>query len=380
MTFSVNGIKQEKNDKYKVEMLVCVDAPLLARKILEEKNILILSLKEFSQEKKTFGDVYFTIQLNFQETEIVTKHKDIQEAAKTFSLMGFDIATINSYSTPISTEEMSIIIADAKAEAEAKKTKVKEQIKKIEAQEKKVYEDANLKAAKKIIFRVFEKIEETTKRSSGAIAIQDMKKIKVLSEELRKLRMGTNFEKIRETIQELFMMIEKINDEWYVSIQNPDDIITPNSLVTKVDLDRELDRMENVKILKMFHINIAAKNQDYAILGSYGIFWNFLQKDFLYKIANLWSLLYNFYDIAELLLVVIATLLGIYTLANEVLLFSTSQYGFAFSMITIGIRWCVLFIVRKLRNKTISRLILLAAVAIVLHYVVMRVVTNNFAL
>jgi hypothetical protein len=115
-------------------------------------------------------------------------------------------------------------------------------------------------------------------------------------------------------------------------------------------------------------------------LGSYGIFWNFLQKDFLYKIADLWSLLYNFYDITELLLVVIVTLLGIYTLANEVLLFATSQYGLAFSMITIGIRWWVLFIVRKLRNKTISRSILLAAVAIVLHYVVMWVVTNNFAL
>ncbi|MEI6774789.1 MAG: hypothetical protein WCL18_08715, partial [bacterium] len=249
--------------------------------------ILILSLKEFSQEKKTFGDIYFTIQLNFQETEIVTKYKDIQETAKFFSLMGFDIATINSYTSPISNEEMLVIIAEAKAETEAKNTKVKEQIKQIEAQEKKVYEDANLQAAKKIIFRVFEKIEETTKRSSGMIAIQDMKKIKMLSEELRKLRMGTNFEKIRETIQELFMMIEKINDEWYASIQNPDDIITPNSLVTKVDLDRELDRMENIKILKMFHINISAKNQDYAILGAYGIFWNFLQKDFLYKIADL---------------------------------------------------------------------------------------------
>jgi hypothetical protein len=54
MTFSVNGIKQEKNEKYNIEMLVCVDASLLARKILEKTNILILSLKEFPTEKKTF--------------------------------------------------------------------------------------------------------------------------------------------------------------------------------------------------------------------------------------------------------------------------------------------------------------------------------------
>ncbi|MEI7919152.1 MAG: hypothetical protein WCH65_02875 [bacterium] len=48
MTFSVNGIKQENNEKFPIELLVCVDAPLLARKILEKTNILILSLKEFS--------------------------------------------------------------------------------------------------------------------------------------------------------------------------------------------------------------------------------------------------------------------------------------------------------------------------------------------
>ncbi|MEI6118733.1 MAG: hypothetical protein WCP92_05950 [bacterium] len=61
MTFSVNGIKQEKNEKNSVEILVCVDAPLLVRKILEEHNILILSLKEFPTEKTTYGDIYFTI-------------------------------------------------------------------------------------------------------------------------------------------------------------------------------------------------------------------------------------------------------------------------------------------------------------------------------
>ena len=87
MTFSVNGIKQEKNEKHTVEILVCVDAPLLARKILEQRKILILSLKEFSQDKKTFGDIYFTIKLNFQEIDIVTKYENIQEACVFFSFI-----------------------------------------------------------------------------------------------------------------------------------------------------------------------------------------------------------------------------------------------------------------------------------------------------
>jgi len=309
MTFSVNGIKQEKNEKYNVEMLVCVDASLLARKILEEHNILILSLKEFPTDKKTFGDIYFTIKQNFQDIEIVTKYTDMQEVANFFTFIGFDIRHINSYSKLISQEDMDIIIGKAQADAASKKAKEKEDIEKIEVAEKKVYEDVKLESAKKIIVRVFEKVDECTKRSAGTISLQDTKKIKMLVEELKKLRMGTNFEKIREVIQDIFKMIEAINDDYYASIQNPNDTILPESLVTPVDVDKELERMENVKILKSLGARISLKNQDYATFGSSAIFRKFLQKDFLLKIADLPSILYSLYDITEFVLLIVVTLL-----------------------------------------------------------------------
>jgi hypothetical protein len=250
MTFSVNGIKQEKNEKYNVEMLVCVDAPLLARKILEDHNILILSLKEFPDDKKTFGDIHFTIDLNFQDIEIVTKYTDIQEAANFFTFVGFDIRNINSYAQPRSGKEIDTIISKAQADASTKKAQAREDIQKIEAAEKKVYEDAHLQSAKKIIVRVFEKVDECIKRSAMTISLPDTKKLKLLVEELKKLRMGTNFEKIREVIQEIFKMIEKINYDYYLSIRNASEPISDESLVTKSDVDKELERMENVKILK----------------------------------------------------------------------------------------------------------------------------------
>jgi len=131
----------------------------------------------------------------------------------------------------------------------------------------------------------------------------------MLVEELKKLRMGTNFEKIREVIQDIFKMIEAINDDYYASIQNPNDTILPESLVTPVDVDKELERMENVKILKSLGARISLKNQDYATFGSSAIFRKFLQKDFLLKIADLPSILYSLYDITEFVLLIVVTLL-----------------------------------------------------------------------
>jgi hypothetical protein len=54
MTFSVNGIKQENNEQQAIDMLVCVDSLALARTVLEHNNILILSIKEYTQKKEEF--------------------------------------------------------------------------------------------------------------------------------------------------------------------------------------------------------------------------------------------------------------------------------------------------------------------------------------
>jgi len=309
MTFSVNGIKQEKNEKTNIEIVISVDDPLLARKILEEHNILILSLKEFLQDKKTFGDIYFTIQQNFQNIDIVTTYTDIQEACDFFTFIGFDIIAINSYSKPVSPKEVDNIIANAQTEAASKKADVWKQIIEKETEERKVYENVDLESAKKIIVRVFEKVDETSKRAVDQISIQEKKELTRLVEDLKKLRMGTNFEKIRETIQEIFTILEQLNSKYFASIQDPNDTIFDDSLVTKVDVDKELERMENVKILKSLHAHIPLKNKDYATFGSSAIFRKFLQKDFLFKISDLPSLLYSVYDIVEFILLIVVTAL-----------------------------------------------------------------------
>ncbi|MEI7919153.1 MAG: hypothetical protein WCH65_02880 [bacterium] len=95
----------------------------------------------------------------------MTKYTNLQEACTFFVGIGFDIQTINSYAQPITEQEYTKIIAQAQQEVAQKKSLIEEQIKKNEEKTKKVYEDADLESAKKIIIRIFEKIDETIKRS-----------------------------------------------------------------------------------------------------------------------------------------------------------------------------------------------------------------------
>ncbi len=380
MTFSVNGIKQENEQKHPVELLIDVEASLRARKLLEQVGILILSIKEFTQDKKTFGDIYFTIQDHFQIIECVTKYQDLQEAANFFIFCGFELKTINRFRTPITENESTMIIANAKAYTEKRKEELMMKIEEEEKKAKKVYEDQKLEVAKQLIDKVFEKTELTLKRSEGILSISDTKKIKTLVEELKKLRMGTNFEKIRDTIQELFTLLERIDNDYFASINDQTSTIAPDSLVTMTDVAKELERMEKVKILTSLGAKVSLKNQDYAIFGSWAIFRKFLQKDLILKFADLPGLLRSLYDIVELILLITLSLLGVYTLANEIYLFSVNQFGLAYMLMSVGLWGMVIFAARYFRNRNIGRLLLIIAVAILLHYLLMRAVTTNFAL
>jgi len=380
MTFYVNGIKQENNNEYAVEMLIDVESMSLARILLEEKNILILSLSKYTDRENTLGDVSLYIVYNNQEIRINTTYTQAQEAANFFVYIGFDLQKIQSTTANISDEESQDIIKKANAYAQNIHTKQSNTQQREEVEQKKIYSDDHLEQAKYIVLEVFEIIDRTLKRSWEYIALQDMKKIIHVTEELKKLRMGTNFEKIRDTIQEVFALLKKVDDEYFVRIQDPNATIVSGSVVTMTDIDREIEKMQNIQILKKLGAHISVKNQDYAVFGKLAIYRKFLQKDILLKIGNIGSIVFGWYDIAEFVLVVVLMLLGVYTVSNELYMFSLYQYELAYMLVYVGMRWMLVFVSRYMRTKQLPRLFLIVAVAVIVHYVLMWAIKTNFAL
>lgn len=110
------------------------------------------------------------------------------------------------------------------------------------------------------------------------------------------------------------------------------------------------------------------------------MFRKFLQKDIVAKLTNIPTLLNLTYDVIELVLLVVICLFGVYALADEVYLFSSNQFGLEYMLMSIGLRGMVIFAARYFRNKNIGRLLLIMTVAILMHYILMRAVTTNFAL
>lgn len=380
MTFYVNGIKQQKDKKYTVEMLVYVENESLVRKFLEAQNILILSVKDFTSDEKAFGDITMTVQYNDQNIGILSKYTDIEKACEFFSFIGLNLQTINSNLQSVSSEKSAEIITKSKEKALEKKQHQIEVKQEEEAEEKNIYVDQNLVSAKQIILNIFEKIATTITRAESIIDIQEMKKINALTEELKKLRMGTNLEKITEVIQKIFLWIEKIDNQRFDLQKKESEYVFSESIIHLTDVDRELERMENIEILKSMGIKISLKNKDYVVFGKSALFWKFLQKDIFNKWGNISNILFPLYDIVEFILLIVISLFAVYTLFNQIYMFSINQFGLAYSLMVVGLRGMVIFAARYFRNKNIGRLLLVIVVAVLLHYILLRAVTTNFAL
>ncbi len=380
MTFSVNGIRQEKEEKIAVDILVCVDALPLARNILEQHNIIVLSINEFTQEHKEFWDIYFTIKRNLEDVDIVTKFDDVQKASDFFTSVGFDLVTINSYANPLEPSRIVEIIAKSKADEEVKKAAEKALAEKRQAQQKKLYTDAQMQEAKKILAKVFEKIDTSVKRATGQIPILAMNKIKNMTEELKKLRMGTNVETVKDLVEQLFDILEDIDNTRYESQKQLANPIDKDSIITDMEIEHELERMQYTQILKELHANIPLRNQDYKVFGEPAVYRKLLQKEFIHKVKDPASILYNLVDITEFTLLILVTLLGVTTMINQIFLITSAGLGLAYALITIGIRGLVAFFANLRKKRNIPRLIFLILLAILAHYLIMRVMTSNFAL
>ncbi|MFA5748460.1 MAG: hypothetical protein WC872_05135, partial [Candidatus Absconditabacterales bacterium] len=63
MTFYVNGIKEENNVKYNIEIVILAETLSIVRKLLEEIGIMIVAIKEYPQEAKKGGNRYFQVNL-----------------------------------------------------------------------------------------------------------------------------------------------------------------------------------------------------------------------------------------------------------------------------------------------------------------------------
>lgn len=385
MTFVVNTIKQDVSNTKKTEnfqFLLDIESPLFVRKFIEESWLILLSLSDFSSQPESFWPVYITVTFENQHIRIVAKKEfTLKDLCSLFLSLWFVIEDANYFADPQTPQQVQKVIALCSKELDDQKQSEKIQQEQQQEAEKKIYySDDGLEKAKQVIAWSLEKVNTLLTEKWAFVSAKDLRTIKEKVEELKKLRMGTNYEKIRDMLQELFSIVDRIEEEYYASLEDTSQSIFPWTMVTAVDLERQVSILEKVQKQQMFWGTIPVKRKDYVAFWDVLVYLFFLKKDFITLFQNILLYVYRIFDwlqIALLMLVVFLSLAVIYFL-----LFSptTSLSSIYYSLFSLGFFWLLGYLFSLIKAKNPLFVGVLFVSMIIIYFISIPLLKHTFAL
>jgi hypothetical protein len=77
-----------------------------------------------------------------------------------------------------------------------------------------------------------------------------MKILREKEDELKKLKLGTNHERIVELVEEMTKIIEITENDYYNANTDKEKKIFEDSVVTDIDIQKEINKVEKIEQLK----------------------------------------------------------------------------------------------------------------------------------
>ena len=171
-----------------------------------------------------------------------------------FVRSGFDVVDLNSYTAPESPEQVQRIIALCKAayQKEMDDAVVIKQQQEAEEKKKRLFQDKVLEQAKESTNWLLDKLQVLLVSKRIHIPPKDQKWIDQQLNEIKKQRMGSNYEKIKVLLQDLFVFLNSLEDAHYTSLVSDGENLFEGTCVTTYDLERQVEVLEEVHYQSAF--------------------------------------------------------------------------------------------------------------------------------
>ncbi len=386
MTFYINGIKEAKNknkDQTNLEFLISTRNEEETREFTSKYWIIVLSLKEILWDIKWFGNFYFIINHWLSTISITPKKENraLQEICKDYIWVWFDITTIKDYLNQLTEINIKEIIYEARKDLEEQQSIQKTYIDKQQEKEKQFFEDKALDKLKEVIKRVLPRCDEIlwVLSKEGSLNPKTIREIKDSQENIKKLSMWTNSEKIKDSLQKLFYTIEQLETDYYKTFKKDWNNILADSIVTHSDILKEDYKLQYARNKNKAWLAINANNQYYLIFWKIWIFLNFLKADLLNKVIETNGVIKKAYDLIELSILFIVCEITFYI----VLLYFIDDSkipSLLIWLINIGIMWLSFSLLKILSKNSKYLFYSVIPLCILLFFIIKIFITSNFAL
>ena len=145
MYFRIIGIKEDKNNKYNINIVLESESISIAKEVLEFHNIVILNISESTKPPHSFWNLAIVVKNKPQNIPIISSFDNIYHALEYFMIIWFDIIYTNfTNEQKLSDNEISEIIRNTQEKVKKVKEATKQELQQQKEKERKIYKDNKL--------------------------------------------------------------------------------------------------------------------------------------------------------------------------------------------------------------------------------------------
>lgn len=280
MYFHLVWIKEKNWEKYDLDVLLWWWDEDFIRKFLWVRWVVIVSINEFKEDSETFWNIKVSTDFNGSDVEIFMQGEDLWERLYFIIFLWITPTKANYIKNPISEEEVNQLIESNTLKIQEEDEKVRKQQELAELKEQKKYEESSIAEWLKIINSNIDHIEQLIKAWVWIISWSDLKQLDEYLNEMKKIRLWTNFNKMAMMVLEAHSLMKKVENEIFEANKDQKFLVDENSSVSNIDVLSEYFYSNRIsEKAKLQPSGLKTSESISNILWSNAVLFNLLRRD-----------------------------------------------------------------------------------------------------
>ncbi|MDR0651396.1 MAG: hypothetical protein LBG59_08635 [Candidatus Peribacteria bacterium] len=236
MYFHLIGIKEKDAHQYQLDILIGGGELSVIKEFLEDWGIVIISLDEYEKPVEEFGKIRMIIPFQGNDFSIITFSDTLEKSVRYAFALGLEVKHVEIADNLMTDKEISDLIERIAKEYQQQQKQWERQQTLLQQKEIKKYENKNIKSALKVINSNIDRIDQLLFIGRGILSSEEIKTLTDISNELKKIRLGTNFNKMTMLLLDAQSHITAAEDLVLKTLDDKKFLIDRNSVITNIDV------------------------------------------------------------------------------------------------------------------------------------------------
>ena len=283
MYFHLIWIKENNWEQHELDFVIQWWDENFVRKFLANRWVVVVSITEFKWDTKTFWNIAAAVTFENTEIWILTSWEKLEDRAYFFISLWLAIHYINFTDNSVPDWEMQEMLKTISARIIEEQQEIKRQEQEKEEKEKKKYSESAIEDSLKVINSEIEHIEQVIKAWNGILSMMEIKKMENLCNEMKKIRLWTNFNKMAVLILNTHELTKVAEKEILSHNESNSFLIDKNSVTTNIDFISELSSFNRISEKAVVQPNWLTTDESIRnMLWINSVFLRMLLKDLTY--------------------------------------------------------------------------------------------------